>query len=183
MVGLVVVSHSASLAEGVVELAREMGGEDVRIEAAGGLDDGSVGTDAARVVAAIERAMSDDGVLVLMDLGSALMSAEMATEMLADGGRVLLSEAPLVEGAVAAAAAARGGSSLDEVAREARGALAMKRRRRRRRSPRPPRPMPRPASKCSTISACTRARRRSWSSSRRATNRICASPSRTVALP
>ena len=126
MVGLVVVSHSASLADGVVELAREMGGEDVRIEAAGGLDDGSVGTDAARVVAAIERAMSDDGVLVLMDLGSALMSAEMATEMLADGGRVLLSEAPLVEGAVAAAAAARGGSSLEEVAREARGALAMK---------------------------------------------------------
>jgi phosphocarrier protein FPr len=126
MVGLVVVSHSASLADGVVELAREMGGEEVRIEAAGGLDDGTVGTDAARVLAAIERAMSDDGVLVLMDLGSALMSAEMATEMLADGGRVLLSEAPLVEGAVAAAAAARGGSSLEEVAREARGALAMK---------------------------------------------------------
>ena len=126
MVGLVVVSHSASLADGVVELAREMGGEDVRIEAAGGLDDGTVGTDAARVVAAIEQAMSDDGVLVLMDLGSALMSAEMATEMVAGGGRVLLSEAPLVEGAVAAAAAARGGSSLEEVAREARGALAMK---------------------------------------------------------
>jgi multiphosphoryl transfer protein len=126
MVGLVVVSHSASLADGVVELAREMGGEEVRIEAAGGLDDGSVGTDAARVLTAIERAMSDAGVLVLMDLGSALMSAEMATEMLADGGRVVLSEAPLVEGAVAAAAAARGGSSLEEVAREARGALAMK---------------------------------------------------------
>jgi phosphoenolpyruvate-protein phosphotransferase/dihydroxyacetone kinase phosphotransfer subunit len=126
VVGLVVVSHSAALAEGVVELAREMGGGEVRIESAGGLDDGSVGTDAARVHAAIERAMSDEGVLVLMDLGSALMSAEMATEMLADGGSVLLSEAPLVEGAVAAAAAARGGSSLEEVAHEARGALAMK---------------------------------------------------------
>ncbi len=126
MVGLVVVSHSASLAEGVVELAREMGGEEVPIEAAGGLDDGSVGTDAARVHAAIERAMSEAGVLVLMDLGSALMSAEMATEMLEDGARVQLSEAPLVEGAVAAAAAARVGGSLDEVAREARGALAMK---------------------------------------------------------
>ena len=97
-----------------------------RIEAAGGLDDGSVGTDAARVHAAIERAMSDAGVLVLMDLGSALMSAEMATEMLDGDARVLLSEAPLVEGAVAAAAAARGGSSLEEVAREARAALAMK---------------------------------------------------------
>jgi phosphocarrier protein FPr len=126
MVGLVVVSHSAALAEGVVELAREMGGEEVKVEAAGGMDDGSVGTDAARVHAAIERAMSDDGVLVLMDLGSALMSAEMATEMLDDGSRVLLSEAPLVEGAVAAAASAKGGASLEEVAGEARGALAMK---------------------------------------------------------
>jgi multiphosphoryl transfer protein len=126
VVGLVIVSHSAELAAGVVELAREMGGGDVRIEPAGGLDDGSVGTDAARVQAAIERAMSDEGVLVLMDLGSALMSAEMATELLEGNGRVLLSEAPLVEGAVAAAAVARGGGSLDEVAEEARGALAMK---------------------------------------------------------
>ena len=126
MVGLVVVSHSASLADGVVQLAREMGGEEVRIEAAGGMDDGSVGTDAALVQAAIERAMSDEGVLVLMDLGSALMSAEMAVEMVEDGSHVLLSEAPLVEGAVAAAASAKGGASLEEVAEEARGALAMK---------------------------------------------------------
>ena len=126
MVGLVIVSHSAELAAGVVELAREMGGGDVPIEAAGGLDDGSVGTDAARVQAAIERATSADGVLVLMDLGSALMSAEMATELLGGDDRVLLSEAPLVEGAVAAAAVARGGASLEEVAAEARGALAMK---------------------------------------------------------
>ena len=126
MVGLVIVSHSAELAAGVVELAREMGGGEVRIEPAGGLDDGTVGTDAARVQAAIERAMSPDGVLVLMDLGSALMSAEMATELLGSGDRVLLSEAPLVEGAVAAAAVARGGASLEEVAAEARGALAMK---------------------------------------------------------
>jgi phosphoenolpyruvate-protein phosphotransferase/dihydroxyacetone kinase phosphotransfer subunit len=126
VVGLVIVSHSHELATGVVELAREMGGEDVPIAAAGGLDDGSVGTDAARVQSAIERTMSDDGVLVLMDLGSALMSAEMATELLGGGDRVLLSEAPLVEGAVAAAAVARGGASLEEVAAEARGALAMK---------------------------------------------------------
>src|SRR2546423_13977454 len=103
-----------------------MGGPDVAIEAAGGMDDGSIGTDAARVMAAIERAMSDDGVLVLMDLGSALMSAEMAVEMLAGSGRVRLSEAPLVEGAVAAAASARGGASLEEVLVEARGALGMK---------------------------------------------------------
>ena len=113
MVGIVVVSHSAELARGVVELARQMGGEEVRVEEAGGMDDGSIGTDAVRVHAAIERAMSDDGVLVLMDLGSALMSAEMAVELLGSDGRVVLSEAPLVEGAVAAAAAARGGGEAE----------------------------------------------------------------------
>ena len=110
MVGIVVVSHSAALADGVVELARQMGGDELRLEAAGGLEDGSIGTDAERVRAAIERAMSDDGVLVLMDLGSALMSAEMAVELLEADGRVELSEAPLVEGAVAAAVSARGGA-------------------------------------------------------------------------
>ncbi|HEY7618756.1 MAG TPA: phosphoenolpyruvate--protein phosphotransferase [Solirubrobacteraceae bacterium] len=127
MVGIVVVSHSEALADGVVRLAREMGGEELALEAAGGMDEpGALGTDAERVRAAIERAMSDDGVLVLMDLGSALMSAEFAIEMLGDGARVLLSEAPLVEGAVAAAVAARSGASLEDVAAEARGALAMK---------------------------------------------------------
>jgi phosphoenolpyruvate-protein phosphotransferase/dihydroxyacetone kinase phosphotransfer subunit len=127
VVGLVVVSHSEALAEGVVALAREMGGEELALEAAGGMDEpGALGTDAERVRAAIERARSDDGVLVLMDLGSALMSAEFAIEMLEAGGRVVLSEAPLVEGTVAAAVAARGGASLEEVAAEARGALAMK---------------------------------------------------------
>jgi len=128
MVGIVVVSHSETLAEGVVRLAREMGGQELALEPAGGLDEqGVLGTDPERVRAAIERAMSDDGVLVLMDLGSALMSAEFAVELLVDGAdRVLLSEAPLVEGTVAAAVAARGGASLQEVAAEARGALAMK---------------------------------------------------------
>jgi len=127
-VGLVIVSHSAKLAEGVVELAREMGGEDVAIEAAGGMADppGAMGTDAMVVMDAVQRAASPDGVLVLMDLGSALMSAEMAVEMAGDDVRVVLASAPIVEGAVAAAAAARVGSSLDEVAAEARGALRAK---------------------------------------------------------
>ena len=126
MVGIVVVSHSAALAEGVVELARQMGGDELALEPAGGLEDGSIGTDVERVRAAIERAMGDDGVLVLMDLGSALMSAEMAVELLEADGRVELSDAPFVEGAVAAAVAARGGASLDEVAAEARRAIGMK---------------------------------------------------------
>src|SRR4051794_24966680 len=107
-----------------------MGGPEVPIEAAGGLADpaGALGTDAMLVKRAIEAVRADGGVLVLMDLGSALMSAEMAAEMVeADlGGEVLLSEAPLVEGAVAAAVAARAGASLEEVASEARGALRMK---------------------------------------------------------
>ncbi|MFL5878265.1 MAG: phosphoenolpyruvate--protein phosphotransferase [Solirubrobacteraceae bacterium] len=128
MVGIVVVSHSARVAEGVVELAREMGGEDARIEPAGGMAEpaGAIGTDAELVKGAIERASGDDGVLVLMDLGSALMTAEMAVELSDDATRVVLSEAPLVEGAIAAAATARGGATLDEVAAEARGALGPK---------------------------------------------------------
>ena len=126
-VNLVIVSHSAQLAEGTAELARQMGGDEVAIEPAGGLEDGSIGTDAERVRAAIERVRSPAGVLVLMDLGSALMSAEIALELLEDsGGPVVLSAAPLVEGAVAAAARARGGAALAEVAAEARGALVMK---------------------------------------------------------
>src|SRR5436305_14608401 len=104
-----------------------MGGDELPLQAAGGMEDGSIGTDVQRVRAAIERAMSADGVLVLMDLGSALMSAEFAIELLEEPpGPVLLSEAPLVEGTVAAAVAARGGGSLEEVAAGARGARGMK---------------------------------------------------------
>jgi phosphocarrier protein FPr len=131
VIGLVIVSHSASLAEGVVELAREMGGADVKIEAAGGMADppGAIGTDPMLVQEAIVRAASDDGVLVLMDLGSAVMNAELAVEMVAmehEDLRVLLCEAPLVEGAVAAAARAGAGADLEEAATEARSALGMK---------------------------------------------------------
>ena len=127
MVGLVIVSHSATLASGVVELARQMGGDEVAIEPAGGMADppGEIGTDMELVLKAIQAAASPDGVIVLMDLGSAVMSAEMAVEMV-DDVRVLLCEAPIVEGAVAAAARARTGASLEEVAGEARAALGMK---------------------------------------------------------
>jgi len=126
VVGIVIVSHSRRIAQGVVDLAREMGGEDVVLLAAGGTDEeGALGTDAMRVLTAIDESYSDDGVLVLMDLGSAVMSAEMAVEMIEESRRerVLLCEAPLVEGAVAAATAAKLGRTLDEVAQEARGGL------------------------------------------------------------
>jgi multiphosphoryl transfer protein len=126
VVGLVIVSHSAALAAGVRELAAEMAGPDVKIELAGGLaEEGALGTDAVRVSEAIARADSGDGVLVLMDLGSAVLSAETALDLLApeERERALLCEAPLVEGAVAAAVAARLGRPLGEVATEARGGL------------------------------------------------------------
>ncbi|MCC7447930.1 MAG: phosphoenolpyruvate--protein phosphotransferase [Anaerolineae bacterium] len=130
MIGIVIVSHSARLADGVVELAREMAGPDVLIAAAGGLDlpDRPLGTDAVLVMNAIEQVYSDDGVLVLMDLGSAILSAEMARDLL-DPDRqpkVRLSSGPLVEGAIAAAVQARLGSSLDQVVREAFHALGPK---------------------------------------------------------
>jgi multiphosphoryl transfer protein len=129
MVGLVVVSHSRKLADGVVELASEMGGGDVNIVAAGGTDlpEDPLGTDAMKVMAAIQAAQDGDGVVVLMDLGSAVLSAEMAVDMIdPDEGPVLLCEAPLVEGAVAAASASRAGMSLEEVGAEARSGLAGK---------------------------------------------------------
>jgi dihydroxyacetone kinase phosphotransfer subunit len=130
VVGIVIVSHSASLAAGVVELAREMGGSELALEAAGGLDlpDHPLGTDAALIAAAIGRASSGDGVLVLMDLGSAVLSAELALDLVDEGLRpqVLLSGAPLVEGAVAAAVSARLGLGLAEVAAQALTGLAPK---------------------------------------------------------
>jgi phosphocarrier protein FPr len=132
MVGIVVVSHSARLAEGVVELAREMAGGEVPIAAAGGLDEPGepLGTDAMRVMAALQEVGegADGGTLVLMDLGSAILSAETALDFLDDDekARVRLVAAPLVEGAVAAAAAARAGATLDEAAAEAARGLAGK---------------------------------------------------------
>jgi phosphocarrier protein FPr len=130
MVGIVLVSHSHEAAEGTAALARQMGGEGVAIAAAGGLDgpDHAVGTDAMRVLAAVEQVWSDYGVLVLMDLGSAVLSAEMALDFLDEErrARVRLTDAPFVEGAVAAAVSARLGAVLEDVEREARGGLAGK---------------------------------------------------------
>ena len=125
-VGLVLVSHSAGLAEGVAELARAMAA-DVTIVAAGGMapPEQALGTDAARISLAIEQAWSEPGVLVLMDLGSALLSTQMALELIPDGhrGAVHLSSAPLVEGAVAAAVSAQMGDSIDMVAAAASAGL------------------------------------------------------------
>lgn len=120
-VSLVIVSHSARLAEGVVELASQMAGEKVAIVAAGGAPDGSLGTSVEKIVAALEQVDGPDGTLVLLDLGSAVMATEMAVEQFAQGQqqRVKISPAPLVEGAVIAAVESSIGNSLDEVAEAA----------------------------------------------------------------
>jgi len=130
MVSIVIVAHSASLAEGVRELAEQMVQGKVPMAIAAGVDDpeNPFGTDAMRVKKAIEDVYSDDGVVVLMDLGSALMSAETALEFLPEEMRakVRLCDAPLVEGALAAAVQAAAGADVDAVISEARGALATK---------------------------------------------------------
>jgi PTS hybrid protein len=126
-VGLVVVSHSAKVAEGVVEMAGQMA-PGVRIHAAGGADDGGIGTDATMIAAAITAADDGDGVLILADLGSAVLSAQLAIDEFVDTdtrGRSRIAEAPVVEGAVVAAIQAATGSSLDEVDQAARGAATM----------------------------------------------------------
>jgi phosphoenolpyruvate---glycerone phosphotransferase subunit DhaM len=116
-VGLVIVSHSAQLAAGVVELAGQMVQGKTPIAAAGGALDDVLGTSTDKILAAIQSVDGPDGVLVLLDLGSAILSAEMALEMLSDEQRerIRLSYAPLVEGAVAAALEASLGRTLAQV--------------------------------------------------------------------
>lgn len=128
MIGIAVVSHSPRLAQSAVDLALEMvGAEGPAIAIAAGAGDGVTGTDAIKVAEAITEVSSPDGVLVMMDLGSAVMSAEMALEFLSDADvPVKLTSAPFVEGLMAAVVRAAGGASLDDVEREARGALQAK---------------------------------------------------------
>lgn len=124
-VGLVIVSHSDKLAEGLSELAGQMA-PDVAIIAAGGTDDGGIGTSLEKIQAGIAQADGGAGVAVLADLGSAVMTAEMALEFLEPDqrDRVRLADAPLVEGAVAAAVAAQTGQDLQAVVRDAEAAAA-----------------------------------------------------------
>lgn len=135
MTGIVVVSHSRALADAAVALAREMAPPEVAIGVAAGLGDGSFGTDAAAIAAVLEETLSaaasgpgDDDVVVLMDLGSAVLSAEMALEFIDPDAadRVLLSPGPLIEGLVVASVAAAAGRSAADVAREAARALDAK---------------------------------------------------------
>jgi dihydroxyacetone kinase phosphotransfer subunit len=117
LVGIVVVSHSPKVAEGTVDMVREMVGSEVACAWTGGNPAGGLGTDALRIRRAIDEVWSEAGVAVLVDLGGAEMNAEMAIEMLEGGrgARVRICKAPVVEGAVVAATEAAGGSPLEAV--------------------------------------------------------------------
>jgi PTS hybrid protein len=120
-VGIVIVSHSPKIAEGAADMVRQMVGDSVPLAWTGGNEEGGLGTDVAAIIDAIERAWSDAGVAVLVDLGGAETNSEMAIEMLESSRRekVVVCEAPVVEGAVMAATEASGGATLDAVRRTA----------------------------------------------------------------
>ena len=119
MVSLLIVSHSAQLAAGVKEFADQVAGGKVQIADAGGAADGSLGTSVDRIQERLGQIVSPDGTLVLVDLGSAVLSVEMAIEALG-AGRVQISDAPLVEGAYfAAIEASAEGTTLEQVAQAA----------------------------------------------------------------
>ncbi len=124
MISLLLISHSANIARGVKELADQMVQGKVPIGAAGGTLDGGLGTSTDVITQALAPLRSSDGILVLVDLGSAVMSAEMALEM--SGERYLISRAALVEGALVAAVHAATGASLEQVAAAAERALDAK---------------------------------------------------------
>ena len=117
MIGIVLVSHSAALAEGLSDLVGQVSGEDVRVRPAGGSGDGGLGTDPDRIAAAIRDADTGSGVVVLVDIGSAVLSVKaILSGGDVDGIDVRLADAPLVEGAVAASVLAATGADLAAVA-------------------------------------------------------------------
>jgi len=117
VVGMVIVSHSRKLAEGVKEISGQMADRQMKIIAAGGLEGGEIGTDAIRILKAIVNADTGSGVIILADLGSSILSSQTAIDLLDDEKKkkVKIADAPIVEGAVGAAIEASIGSSLEEV--------------------------------------------------------------------
>jgi dihydroxyacetone kinase phosphotransfer subunit len=132
LVGLVLVSHSRMLVEGLRDIVVQFGGDDVPVQLAGGTDDGRLGTNAVRITQAVRTILgsdpgASDGVVLLLDFGSAALSVELALEDLTDTERaaVRVPDAPLVEGAFVAGVQASIGASLDEVAAAAESAATM----------------------------------------------------------
>ncbi|SCG84398.1 PTS-dependent dihydroxyacetone kinase, phosphotransferase subunit dhaM Includes: Phosphocarrier protein HPr [Proteiniborus sp. DW1] len=119
MIGIVVVSHSNKISTGIVELCKEVARDDIKIISAGGTRDGRLGTDATLIMEAIEEANSGDGVAILADMGSSIMSSEMAIEMLPEEikGKVVILDAPIVEGSLAVAIQACISNDLEDILR------------------------------------------------------------------
>lgn len=125
MVGIVLVSHSYQLAEETIKLSLQMAQSEISVINAGGTSDGSFGTDPMRIMSAIGEADSGQGVLILLDIGSAIMSTEMAIEMSGvDASKVKIANAALVEGCIAGVTSASIGMTLDEVLTAAEEALS-----------------------------------------------------------
>ena len=125
MVGIVLVSHSFELARGLAALTSQLAGSEVRVEPAGGGPNGTLGTTDDTVRSAIQRADSGQGVVVLADLGSSVLTVRHLLEEGRANGHIRLVDAPFVEGAIAAAVMSSAGQDLEEVVRaaeEARGA-------------------------------------------------------------
>jgi phosphoenolpyruvate---glycerone phosphotransferase subunit DhaM len=120
-VGIVIVSHSPDVARGTADMVRQMVGDEIPLSFCGGNPDGGLGTSVEKIMAAIDAAWSDKGVAILVDLGGAETNSEMAIEMLPTDrqGKVVVCNAPIVEGAVMAATESWGGASLQDVKRTA----------------------------------------------------------------
>ena len=116
-VGIVIVSHSPDVARGAADMVRQMVGNEVRLAWCGGTSDGGLGTDVAAIKAAIDEVFGPAGVALLVDLGGAETNSEVAIELLDESHRdkVVICNAPIVEGAVMASVEAAGGASLDRV--------------------------------------------------------------------
>lgn len=128
MIGLVVVSHSRKIAEGVVELIYEMVDKDFKIIPAGGTSDGRIGTDPIMIKEAIEKAYDGDGIGIIVDIGSSLMNAELAIELLEEEIRkkVIILDTPIVEGSISVAVQAYISNNMEEVLKAAEEARTTK---------------------------------------------------------
>ncbi len=119
MIGLVIVSHSSMIADGTKELALQMADPALKIMAAGGTSDGKLGTDMKKIKSAIEKVNNPEGVLILTDLGSSVLTTEMVIDMMneddKDISKIKIANAPLVEGAVVAAVQASFGNDIFSV--------------------------------------------------------------------
>lgn len=128
MVAILVVSHSKLLAEGTVELAKQMADDGLVIKPVGGLEDGTIGTDPIRIMEALYSVYTDEGILVFVDLGSSVLSTEMAVDLLGNEGmkaHIHIVNAPIVEGTIVAALQASIGDPIDIIMREAENAWKM----------------------------------------------------------